>query len=800
MKNKKLEVRDLRVSFRTSNGKVQAVRGIDFDLYEGETLAIVGESGSGKSVTSRAVMGILAPNAILESGEVLYEGKDLLKFRETEFRQIRGDKIAMIFQDPLSSLNPIVKIGKQLTEAMILKNRTSRRRCRKDFDAILKQLSVNVDDKAFDTLISNFRKAYLEQARLEKQYDVALEAVYDTLSKIESLLNSFEKKDKKLIATQSVRIAKGFKRTLHKDLVDLPDGGASLSAPLFQEVVTRESLERLADILREASQKSKPDFQARGCYLTFSGSKELIDESQMREYTENLIMREFRQKTLQAVTISREKCVEAKKLALEQLKKGLEYFGKRDIEKKETALIVKSLIAAVEAGIDKLDIRIDNDEHTFGTSLKSFAEIYFSSVNKNKKEQARYQKQVAKCEKAEKKGHPLDWKPVPAAVVDRALVLENIRRLLGRRIESTQNNLQEGYDCKQASERVIEFSERSASGAVDKVSFARAKRKAIKLMEEVGIPDPEKRFDQYPFQMSGGQRQRIVIAIALSADPDILICDEPTTALDVTIQAQTLELINRIKAERNLSVIFITHDLGVVANMADRVAIMYAGKIVEYGGVEEIFYEPAHPYTWALLSSVPDLESKDKLEAIPGTPPNMIYPPKGDAFAERNRYALKIDFEQQPPMFRITDTHFAATWLLHPYSPKVEMPKAITDRIKRMKAQNATSEEATTDLVQDEEAVETPNTQEQGDRETVETMSQEEQAKPKPTKKTATPKSTTKTTTAKKSTAKTTTAKTTTAKTTTKAATAKKPTTKTATTKPTTAEKPTAEKKAEDKK
>ena len=200
-------------------------------------------------------------------------------------------------------------------------------------------------------------------------------------------------------------------------------------------------------------------------------------------------------------------------------------------------------------------------------------------------------------------------------------------------------------------------------------------------MEEVGIKDPEKRYRQYPFEFSGGMRQRIVIAIALTADPDILICDEPTTALDVTIQAQILELINNLKKERQLSCIFITHDLGVVANMADRVAVMYAGKIVEYGTEEEIFYDPKHPYTWALLSSIPDVDSNEKLDAIPGTPPNMIYPPKGDAFALRSKYAMKIDFEKEPPFFKVSDTHYAATWLLDPRAPKVEMPSIVKTRI-----------------------------------------------------------------------------------------------------------------------
>ena len=238
---------------------------------------------------------------------------------------------------------------------------------------------------------------------------------------------------------------------------------------------------------------------------------------------------------------------------------------------------------------------------------------------------------------------------------------------------------------------MIDYLKEKAAGVVHKVTQGMAKHRAIKLMEEVGIPEPRKRYNQYPFEFSGGMRQRIVIAIALAADPDILICDEPTTALDVTIQAQILELINKLKAERQLSVIFITHDLGVVANMADRIAVMYAGKIVEYGTAEDVFYDPRHPYTWALLASMPDLDTNEKLEAIPGTPPNMIYPPKGDAFAARNKYAMEIDFEMQPPMFEVSETHSAATWLLHPDAPKVDPPKIVTDRIERMKARGGSS-------------------------------------------------------------------------------------------------------------
>ncbi len=339
MTNTILKVENLSVTFETYGGTVHAVRGISFELREGETLSIVGESGSGKSVTIRAILGILTGNATIASGSIMYRGTDLTKVTEEDFHRIRGKLISLVFQDPLSALNPIMKIGKQIAEAL--------------------------------------------------------------------------------------QLSKGMK---------------------------------------------KPEANAR----------------------------------------------------------------------------------------------------------------------------------------------------------------------------------------------------------------------ALELMRSVSIPEPEKRFNQYPFQFSGGMRQRVVIAIALASDPEILICDEPTTALDVTVQAQILELITDLKRKRNLSVIFITHDLGVVANTADRVAVMYAGKVVETGTVDEIFYDARHPYTWALLSSMPDLETKEQLFAIPGAPPNMLHPPVGDAFAPRNTYAMKIDRRLEPPEYRITDTHSVSTWLQHPSAPAVEKPRVLTERIERM--------------------------------------------------------------------------------------------------------------------
>ncbi len=220
-----------------------------------------------------------------------------------------------------------------------------------------------------------------------------------------------------------------------------------------------------------------------------------------------------------------------------------------------------------------------------------------------------------------------------------------------------------------------------------KKSPKEAKKMAIDLMNRTGIPYAEKRYDDYPFQYSGGMRQRIVIAIALACRPKILICDEPTTALDVTIQAQILDLIRELQEEYKFTTIFITHDLGVVASIADRVAVMYAGQIVETGTVEDIYYNPQHPYTWSLLSSLPQLGNRgDQLYSVPGTPPSLYKDIKGDAFAPRSSYAMGIDFAEEPPMFQVSETHFAKTWLLDPRAPKAEKPEIIQNLHEKMVA------------------------------------------------------------------------------------------------------------------
>lgn len=542
-KNKKLIVDNLTVSFRTPQGFVRAVRGVSFDLYEGETLAIVGESGSGKSVSSKAIMGILEGNAVIDAGHIYYENQDLTKISEENFHKIRGKKIGMIFQDPLSSLNPIMRIGKQITEAMLINGNHLKNRYK---DMIHKYRMNLLNAKQELENVKTKFKADKKQLIEENNKDEIPNLQQQYISDVQNL--------KKKISDAKIELAEQKKHARKVIKEDWQN----------QKIKTKEEIVKVKEQYAQEINKIKENTEE----IAANQEKIVAKKNELKE-----------------------KIAELKKKLINQSNKEL----KAQVNKE-----IKQIIEQYTKEINDLDYK-------------------FAIRTKNKEKRAKI-----------------------------AELREKLRRY-------------------------------------KKVTKKEARERAIKVMREVGIPEPERRLRQYPFQFSGGMRQRIVIAIALTLDPDILICDEPTTALDVTIQAQILELIKEIKSQRSLSIIFITHDLGVVANMADRVAVMYAGKIVEIGTVDEIFYNPKHPYTWALLSSMPDLDSKERLNSIPGTPPNMLFPPKGDAFADRNKYAMKIDFEKEPPFFKVSDTHYAATWLLHPDAPKVEMPELIKKRIERMK-------------------------------------------------------------------------------------------------------------------
>ncbi len=575
---KALEVKNLVISFRTDNGKVQAVRGVSFDLYKGETLCIVGESGSGKSVTSKAIMGILSPNAIVEDGSIFYRGIDLTKASETEYQTIRGKKIGMIFQDPLSSLNPIVKIGKQITETMLINSDMLKR--------------------YYDDLISPELTAYMnaKSLRNNKILDAKNKATLP-LNGYEDALSSFA--ERKADLHSKIALAK-------KEKKDYSSFQSELASVKEEEKAYKDKnkayLKEEKIKAKQAIAESKKEFAAVAPEL----------KRKLAESKKNAAIKTKEHK----LALQNERDAKLKDIADRRSKLTLSQ------EQSDRANSLKKKIAYIKIG---------------GKILSTLLSFF-------------PKKHMAVMHKSEEAIAPL--------TKERDEILKDFIAL-----DKEEKAVMDEYQSQ------------------TKITKAMAKEKALKVMKEVGIPQPEKRFKQYPFQFSGGMRQRIVIAIALISEPDILICDEPTTALDVTIQAQILELINRLKKAHNMSVIFITHDLGVVANMADRVAVMYAGKICEYGTDKEIFFDPRHPYTWALLASVPDIDSKEKLEAIPGTPPDMIYPPEGDAFALRNRFALGIDFKYEPPFFEISPTHYVASWLEHESAPSVTPPKIVSERI-----------------------------------------------------------------------------------------------------------------------
>jgi len=620
-----LEVKDLRVNFKSDSGIVYAVRGVSFDLYKGETLCIVGESGSGKSVTSKTIMGILPGNAIIANGQILYDGEDLVRVSEDEFHRIRGHQIGMIFQDPLSSLNPIMKVGKQIIEATMINKNVLKRRFN---NLISKELIAYRNEKANVAYEKKKGKDQIEFIKdVTKRLNKAIKA--DIKAGNNEKSGEIEQEIRKYFVNL-VSSTEGEIKDLENLKKNIKEG--NINEDIKVNINIRD--------LRVENCQKRIDFLTEITKIEYSIDKarELIKE-RIKSINSYLKLISDNYKTLEPLL--KKALSQSKKLATLNNK---EYYENLLEEKNKQENILKSELDVVNILVDDFyNNRLNEEEKTLYLAMNK-------KVKRNKKEEN-------------------------VTGIARASIKEEV-------ITSTGNKEFDRLLAKKHElEEKIEKNNRDFINST-RITKSEAKRLALSVMKEVGIPLPEKRFNQYPFEFSGGMRQRIVIAIALTANPDILICDEPTTALDVTIQAQILELINKLKKERGLSCIFITHDLGVVANMADRVAVMYAGKIVEYGTSYEVFFDPKHPYTWALLSSIPDVDSKERLESIPGTPPDMRFPIEGDAFAFRSKYAMNIDFKSEPPYFKISDTHYAATWLLYEGAPKVEMPKIVETRIE----------------------------------------------------------------------------------------------------------------------
>ena len=563
-----LSVKDLEVKFNVRGRILTAIRGVDLDIYDGESIAIVGESGSGKSVLTKTFSGMTDSNGFISKGDII----------------LRDDEIS----DTKVMMNWLRKLiynraKKSLDKASCYENGA---------EIYNKLQALEVEKEELFKLPRADRKEFKKKIKdaenllIEKQNEVQ---VYDPKAE----------KEKIVICKNEIKVAK-------------------------LELEKRKK--EYEDAKKNRKREARLDIEFKNRYLK---EKAELEAALAEAYAKPVDPAKFERNDILA-----------KEIVLSASRYN--FFDNFFI----SSGITKALIRAMKVGKDLSSDEVLNkifDEVNFRVQYRETLEdgtlAGYCVVN------------LAKVKKSQ------DW-----------------QKIRGSRIATVFQ------DPMTSLNPIIKIGEQITSVIMkhQNVSHYEAKQRAIKIMEDVGIDNPEKRFDDYPFQYSGGMRQRIVIAIALSCRPKILICDEPTTALDVTIQAQIIRLIKSLQKEYEYTTIYITHDLGVVANVADRVVVLYAGQPVEIGTVEDIFYDPKHPYTWALLSSMPQLAQRNTtLYTISGTPPSLYNKIVGDPFAPRNPYCLKIDTLKDSPMFKVSDTHFAKTWLLDPRAPKIEKPEII---------------------------------------------------------------------------------------------------------------------------
>ena len=571
MEDKKvlLSVKNLHVKFRVRGRILTAIRGIDLDIYENESIAIVGESGSGKSVLTKTFAGMTDSNGFIDEGRLILNDPELA---ETYVKLTSGGR--QLMKSTLSRLNSIS--GYELGVETYRKMRELEAE-KKSRESLSEEERAAIENELGDM---KFKRANLFN---EKQtYDPRHEK--DRIKAADRMLKEYGEKIKALESKEAAE-EKARKAEAAKDTAFIQRYNkqmAELKAKYEQEIKGQISEET----------KKRNEILSKEIHLSV-GRYGLMKRLQL---------------TFKLLAV---------------LKQAMQTGVDLDDEEQRNAVFDK-----VAFRVKYLD---ETSDRLHGICVLNLANVKYAR----------------------------DWQQIRgrriATVFQDPMTSLNPIVTIGKQITSV---IMRHQGC----------------------SETEARRRAIELMHKVGIPNAESRFDDYPFQYSGGMRQRIVIAIALSCQPKILICDEPTTALDVTIQAQILQLIKDLQKEFGFTTVFITHDLGVVANVADRVAVLYAGQMVEVGTADEVFYDPRHPYTWALLSSLPQLAQRNtELYSITGTPPSLYNSITGDAFAPRNPYCLKIDTLEEPPMFRVTDTHYAKTWLLDPRSAKVEKPEGIRD-------------------------------------------------------------------------------------------------------------------------
>jgi len=562
-----LSIKDLEVKFNVRGRVLTAIRGINLDIYENESIAIVGESGSGKSVFTKTFAGMLDSNGFISNGELILQDDEL---QDTIVLKTRRSKLT--YENFKNTLNRYSKLefgSKTYNEILALKA---------DYNSKL-QLT-EAESNELDEAIDNLKYDRTELFNLKQTYDPKKE------------------KDK------------------------IKDAKAQMKAYSSQ--------------IKELEQKRKA--------LLSQHKKALLEDKQ---YLESYKQKLSELKIRYAEEIQAEPTIETQNRNRQFAREVCLSIGRYNVlnQIKYKFILKRSFKEAMRLGLDLTDEDVLNgifDRATFRVKYLDEDDEKFHGYCNIDLAKVKYTK---------------DWQKIRgtriATIFQDPMTSLNPIITIGKQISSIIMKHQH-------------------------VSEVEARRKAIILMNKVGIPNAEKRYDDYPFQYSGGMRQRIVIAIALSCQPKILICDEPTTALDVTIQAQILKLIKDLQKEFKYTIVFITHDLGVVANVADRVAVLYAGQIVEIGNCEDVFYDPRHPYTWALLSSMPQLaERGTTLYSISGTPPSLYNKIVGDPFAPRNPHCLKIDTLKDSPMFKVNDHHYAKTWLLDPRAPKVDKPEII---------------------------------------------------------------------------------------------------------------------------
>lgn len=571
MEDKKvlLSVRDLHVKFRVRGRVLTAIRGIDLDIYENESIAIVGESGSGKSVFTKTFAGMLDSNGFISEGRLIFSDDELAD------THVRNGSVAQNF--------------------------------------------------------IRYAKARLDEY---SRYEFGARTWQD-MEKMKT-----ERGERMGLSHEEQEAADSALKSLTDERVNLFNVKQTLD-PRNQKQEIREAADKIKEYDRKIKELKAANAQKAKEHKAAAAS----DTAYQTEYEKK--MTELKARYAKEITgVPDQKTHERNEILAKEIYLSIGRYG---FSKRLQLLngLLKAIKKAMIMGVDLDDETQRNQvfdtvafrvkyldetaEKLHGTCILNLANVKFAG----------------------------DW-----------------NQIRGRRIATVFQ------DPMTSLNPIVTIGKQITSVIVrhQGCSEAEARRRAIELMHKVGIPKAESRFDDYPFQYSGGMRQRIVIAIALSCQPKILICDEPTTALDVTIQAQILKLIKDLQREFGYTIVFITHDLGVVANIADRVAVLYAGQVVELGSVEEVFYDPRHPYTWALLSSLPQLaQSGSKLYSITGTPPSLYNSIVGDAFAPRNPFCLKIDTLEEPPMFQITDTHYAKTWLLDPRAPEIEKPESIQD-------------------------------------------------------------------------------------------------------------------------